>query len=47
MYYFAAIMRSFSLLQEAMLPYVGVLITNLAAKLILVSKVKAFCNLFN
>ncbi|XP_078362373.1 exportin-2-like isoform X2 [Oculina patagonica] len=37
-YVMKAIMRSFSLLQEAMLPYVAVLINNLASKLILVSK---------
>lgn len=37
-YVMKAIMRSFSLLQEAISPYVQVLITNLASKLILVSK---------
>lgn len=37
-YVMKAIMRSFSLLQEAMLPYVGVLINSLANKLMLVSK---------
>lgn len=37
-YVMKAIMRSFSLLKEAMLPYVEVLITNLASKLVLVSK---------
>ena len=38
--YFAAIMRSFSLLQEAILPYCAVLIADLASKLALVSKVR-------
>ena len=44
MCFLAAIMRSFSLLKEAMLPYVEVLITNLASKLVLVSKVKLVLN---
>lgn len=37
-YVMKAIMRSFSLLKEALLPYVGVLINNLASKLMVVSK---------
>lgn len=37
--YFTAIMRSFSLLQEAIIPYIPTLITQLTQKLLAVSKV--------
>lgn len=37
--YFTAIMRSFSLLQEAIVPYIPTLIGQLTQKLLLVSKV--------
>lgn len=37
---FAAIMRSFSLLQESIIPYIPSVITQLTQKLLAVSKVK-------
>lgn len=40
-FYFTAIMRSFSLLQEAIIPYIPTLITQLTQKLLAVSKVTA------
>lgn len=44
---FTAIMRSISLLKGALLPYVGVLISNLASKLGTVSKVGTFVSCLN
>ena len=37
--FLAAIMRSFSLLQTAIIPYISVLVTKLTQKLVAVSKV--------